>query len=222
MTDDLPMVDQAYTPPPPPAPGKEWPAPNRTSYPLKPSDRLMPDGRIYSGGLNRVKDNQHEHRVVLRWEGNTWQVARPRLTAHERGAQDPARTAGGGAQPRPEVADDGIPIVRLMTRVDGPLRLKNSLIAGHLLGKRSLPDRLPLRRLLAVAAAVTAADRGVPSPTRVFDLVAAKDGDLGGMLVVFVNRKGEPRLVAEADYEPGPHTVIELDVLREVLMAEDV
>lgn len=221
MSDDHPTVGQTYTPPPPPAPGRKWPAPNRTSYPLKPSDRMMPDGRIYSGGLNKVKDNQHEHRVVLRWDGAAWQVARPRLRTDERGDQDTTRPIAGVDEQRSDLTADDIPIARLMSRVKGPLRLKNSLIAGHLLGKRSLPDHLPLRRMLAVAAAVTAADRGVPSPTRVFDLLTAEGGDLRGLLVVFLNRRGEPRLVAEADYQPGPHTVIELDELRDVLIAED-
>ena len=72
-------IDQHFVMPPSPDDGHGWPRPTRTAYPMKPSDTLMADGRLFSGALGRVKINQHERRVVVEWRGDAWVVVRPRL-----------------------------------------------------------------------------------------------------------------------------------------------
>jgi len=72
-------IDQSFVAPPTPKPDKGWPRPTPTAYPMKPSDVLLDDGRLYSGGLGRVKLVQHEHRVVVKWQDGEWVVVRPRL-----------------------------------------------------------------------------------------------------------------------------------------------
>lgn len=72
-------VEQDFVMPRGPTAGRGWPRPTRTTYPMKPSDTLMADGRLFSGGLGRVKINQHEGRVVLQWRDDSWVVVRPRL-----------------------------------------------------------------------------------------------------------------------------------------------
>ncbi|MFN6119675.1 MAG: hypothetical protein ACK5CE_08605, partial [Actinomycetes bacterium] len=59
-------------------------------------------------------------------------------------------------------------------RIPGPARLKTQLLSTMLNGSRLTPRTLPLRRLLAIAAASDAAHRGVPRPRRVFDLIIAE------------------------------------------------
>jgi hypothetical protein len=43
---------------------------------MKPSDRLLPDGRLRSEALGRVKAAQHERRTVIQWTGEHWVVVR--------------------------------------------------------------------------------------------------------------------------------------------------
>ena len=73
------LVDQTFTPPPPPSEGQPWPGPTRSAYPLKPWDRILEDGQIVSGALGRIKHAQHEHRVVVEWRVDNWAVVRHRL-----------------------------------------------------------------------------------------------------------------------------------------------
>lgn len=100
-------VDQSFTPPPSPNPGDAWPAPTRTVYPMKPSDSLLEDGRIFSGALDRVKAVQHEQRVVVRWIDGSWVVARRRLLplaphVSQEGFGDDGRSFGVIFDPEPE------------------------------------------------------------------------------------------------------------------------
>lgn len=89
------LVDQSFTPPPAPDEGSPWPSPTCTAYPMKPSDTILDDGRLVSGALDRVKANQHEHRVIVRWTDAGWAVARRRLArfrasaARDGGAEGP-------------------------------------------------------------------------------------------------------------------------------------
>ncbi len=64
---------------PPPRDERDWPQPRDCWYPMKPSDALLPDGRIESGALGRVKHNQHEKRYAIRWDGVRWVVIRSPL-----------------------------------------------------------------------------------------------------------------------------------------------
>lgn len=61
---------------PPPLRDKDWPDPRGDLYPMKPWDKLLPDGRIESGALGRVKDKQHERRSVIQWTERRWVVVR--------------------------------------------------------------------------------------------------------------------------------------------------
>lgn len=101
------LVDQSFTPPPAPVEGSPWPSPTRTAYPMKPSGTLLDDGRLVSGALDRVKANQHEQRVIVRWTNAGWVVARPRLArlhalaARDGGAEGPW-FCGDAFDPEPE------------------------------------------------------------------------------------------------------------------------
>ena len=61
---------------PPPAGDKDWPDPRGDMYPMKPWDRILPDGQIESDALGRVKSNQHERRWVIQWTEGRWIVVR--------------------------------------------------------------------------------------------------------------------------------------------------
>jgi hypothetical protein len=87
-------IDQSYKAPAAPTADKPWPRPTRTVYPMKPSDLLLEDGLLYSGGLGRTKLMQHEHRVILKWQGDKWAVVRPRL----RVLQLPTEAAAGPSE----------------------------------------------------------------------------------------------------------------------------
>jgi hypothetical protein len=61
---------------PPPIGAKNWPDPRGDLYPMKPWDRMLPDGQIESDALGRVKSNQHVRRSVIQWTGGRWVVVR--------------------------------------------------------------------------------------------------------------------------------------------------
>lgn len=61
---------------PPPIGDMGWPEPRGDLYPMKPWDKMLPDGRIESEALGRVKTNQHERRSVIQWTGGRWVVVR--------------------------------------------------------------------------------------------------------------------------------------------------
>ena len=74
------MPDQSFEPPVAPQLGQPWPKATLTAYPMKPTDTLLSDGRIRSEALGRIKDNQHEQRVVVEWVEDHWVVVRRRLS----------------------------------------------------------------------------------------------------------------------------------------------
>jgi hypothetical protein len=108
----------------------------------------------------------------------------------------------------------------LIERTPGSDALKRKLIGYSMLGKKEIPESLPFRRALAVAAAADAQDRGVKDPSRVYELLTRSAVDLTGMLVVFFGRVGAPKLVGAASFEPQPATVIDLDELSERLRGD--
>jgi len=112
---------------------------------------------------------------------------------------------------------DIITTEQLMERTPGSEALKRKLIRYSMLGKKEIPESLPFRRALAVAAAADAQDRGVKNPSRVYELLTGSAIDLTGMLVVFFGRGGAPKLVEAAAFEPQPATVIDLEYLSELL-----
>jgi len=61
---------------PPPMGANDWPGPRGDLYPMKPWDRMLPDGQIESEALGRVKGNQHERRSVIQWTEGRWVVVR--------------------------------------------------------------------------------------------------------------------------------------------------
>ena len=61
---------------PPPIGDNAWPDPRGDLYPMKPWDRILPDGQIESQALGRVKANQHERRSVIQWTEGRWVVVR--------------------------------------------------------------------------------------------------------------------------------------------------
>jgi hypothetical protein len=67
------MGDEVEFPPPI---GPNWPGPRGDLYPMKPWDRMLPDGQIESDALGRVKTNQHERRSVIQWTDGRWVVVR--------------------------------------------------------------------------------------------------------------------------------------------------
>lgn len=68
--------------PPPSDASGDWPQPTERVYPLKQSDTLLANGLLYSGGLGRVKAEQHDDKIVVEWTGDDWVVRRvpPRST----------------------------------------------------------------------------------------------------------------------------------------------
>ena len=98
------IPDRSFEPPAAPIVGQPWPRATSTAYPLKPTDSLLPDGTIRSEALGRVKDNQHEHRVVVQWVEDRWVVVRRRLVPADGGtaSADSGGSFGAVFDPTPE------------------------------------------------------------------------------------------------------------------------
>ena len=105
----------------------------------------------------------------------------------------------------------------LLENTPGSPTFKRRHIRFVLLGKSEIPNEIPFRRALAVAAAADAGNRGIPRPARVLDLLNSGPQDLTGLLIVFPGRGGSPRLVDAATFQPQPATVIDLDWLADRL-----
>jgi hypothetical protein len=82
---DRPKVEDLWPMKPPLPDGTgEWPQPTEAVYPMKPSDTLLADGVLHSGGLGRVKAEQHDEKIVVEWSDDYWVVRRVPPPASER------------------------------------------------------------------------------------------------------------------------------------------
>jgi hypothetical protein len=98
------IPDQSFEAPAAPQAGQPWPKATPTAYPMKPTDTLLHDGTIRSEALGRIKDNQHEQRVVVEWVEDRWVVVRRRLApaGGEAGSTGTGASMGAIFDPTPE------------------------------------------------------------------------------------------------------------------------